>query len=126
MPLFHRPGLRNHDYGLNNVSEDNKGIATPESNSDLEEVYATSYKESGYLEKEDLLLKQILEVYYKFLNMFRKIEDIIALPEPSSNDYVIPLKDGKEPLFLPIYQMSETNLVIVKKYIDNILEKGFI
>jgi hypothetical protein len=60
----------------------------PESNSNLEEVYTTSYKESGYLEKEDLLLKQILEVYYEFLNMFRKIEGIVILPEPSSNDYV--------------------------------------
>ncbi len=101
-------------------------MAMPESNSNPEEVCATSYKESGYPEKEDLLLKQIPEVYYKFLNMFRKIEGIIVLPELSSNNHVIPLKDGKEPLFLLIYQISETNLVIVKKYIDNILEKGFI
>ncbi len=81
---------------------------------------------TGYLEKEDLLLKQILEAYHEFLNMFRKMEGIAALPEPSSDDYVIPLKDSKEPLFLLIYQMSETDLAIVKKYIDNMLEQGFI
>ena len=105
MSLFYRPGLQNqnHDYGLNNISKDNKGIITPESNSNLEEVYTTSYKESGYLEKEDLLLKQILEVYYKFLNIFRKIEDIIVLLELSNNNYIIPLKDNKELLFLLIY-----------------------
>ncbi len=57
MSLFYRPGLQNHNYSLNNISKDNKGIVMPESNSNLEEVYTTSYKESGYLEKEDLLLK---------------------------------------------------------------------
>ena len=60
------------------------------------------------------------------MNIFRKIEGIVVLLELSSNNYIIPLKDNKELLFLLIYQMSETNLVIVKKYIDNILEKGFI
>jgi len=60
------------------------------------------------------------------LDIFRKIEGIAVLLELSSNNYIIPLKDSKELLFLLIYQMSETNLVIVKKYIDNILEKGFI
>ncbi len=105
MSLFYRPSLQNqnHNYGLNNISKDNKGIIILESNSNPEEVYTTSYKESGYLEKEDLLLKQILEVYYKFLNIFRKIEGIVVLPELSSNDYVIPLKDSKELLFLLIY-----------------------
>ena len=58
--------------------------------------------------------------------MFKKLEGTEALPKPSNNDYTIPLKDSKELSSLLIYKMLETNLVIVKKYINNILEKGFI
>ena len=58
--------------------------------------------------------------------MFKKLEGTEALPKPSNNDHIIPLKDSKEPSSLLIYKISETNLVIVKKYINNMLKKGFI
>jgi hypothetical protein len=108
------------------LESDDEGMTTPESDSDLEEVCATSQKESGYPNIEDLLLKQIPEDYHEFLNVFKKLEGTAALPKPSSDDHTIPLKDGKEPPFLPIYQMSETDLATVKKYVDNMLAKGFI
>jgi reverse transcriptase-like protein/uncharacterized protein DUF4939/aspartyl protease len=115
------------DTGISFNTNESEWDTEDTNNSDLEEVCATSQKESGYLEdKEDPLLKQIPEAYHEFLNMFRKKEGTTALPEHTSDDHEIPLKDGREPPFLPIYQMSETDLATVRKYVDDMLAKGFI
>jgi hypothetical protein len=128
MPLFHGPGPRNqnHDYGLDNASEDDEGMATPESDSDPEEVCATSHKESGYPEKEDPLLKQIPEAYHEYKDLFQEEKGIEALPQHGQWDHEIPLEKDKEPPFSPIYQMSESDLGTLREYIDENLAKGFI
>ena len=39
---------------------------------------------------------------------------------------MIPLEEGKSPLFGPIYQLSKKELKVLKEYIDDNLKKGFI
>jgi hypothetical protein len=93
------------------------------------EVCATSQgKESGYTSEEerDPLLKQIPKEYHEFVNMFREETGIEALPQHGQWDHDIPLEEGKEPPFSPIYQMSEADLGTLREYIDENLKKGFI
>ncbi|KAI0995439.1 Transposon Tf2-9 polyprotein [Podosphaera aphanis] len=48
------------------------------------------------------------------------------LPPRRSYDHKIPLKDGKEPPFGPLYGMSRDELMVLKTYIQENLDKGFI
>ena len=41
-------------------------------------------------------------------------------------DHSIPLEEGSKPQFGPIYNLSETELQVLKEYIETNLEKGFI
>jgi hypothetical protein len=41
-------------------------------------------------------------------------------------DHKIPLKEGKEPPFGPLYGMSREEVIVLKQYIQDNLEKGFI
>jgi hypothetical protein len=93
---------------------------------DPEEVCATSRKESGYPTTEDPLLKRIPEEYQEYLNLFKEELGIEALPQHGPWDHDIPLEEGKEPPFSPIYQMSEADLGTLREYIDENLAKGFI
>jgi hypothetical protein len=46
----------------------------------------------------------------------------------SSNewDYAIELEDGKMPPYMPIYNLSQRELAILREYLDSSLEKGWI
>ena len=92
---------------------------------DRGEICATSRKESGY-QAQDPLLKQIPVAYHEFLDMFREETGIEALPKHGKWDHEIPIEEGKEPPFSPIYPMSADDLRTLKEYIDTNLEKGFI
>ena len=48
------------------------------------------------------------------------------MPLYSLYNYKIPLEEGKEPPFLPIYRILEANLGTLKEYINTNLKKGFI
>lgn len=71
-------------------------------------------------------MKQIPKEYHEFVNMFREETGIEALPQHGQWDHDIPLEEGKEPPFSPIYQMSEADLGTLREYIDENLKKGFI
>ena len=63
--------------------------------------------------------------YHDFLDVFSK-KDSDKLPEHRSYDYAIPLVKGKTPSFSALYSISQDELKVLRKYLDNYLPKGFI
>ena len=74
--------------------------------------------------KSDLAIK--LPEYYKdYLDVFdRKKSDKLPLYRPF--DYKIPLQEGKEPPYSPLYSMFRDELQVVRNYLKENLQKGFI
>lgn len=71
-------------------------------------------------------LKQIPVEYKEYEDLFREGPKNEALPKHQPWDHVIPVEEGKSPPFGPLYQLSEKELKVLKEYIDDNLEKGFI
>ena len=67
----------------------------------------------------------IPEEYYDFLDVFSRAESD-KLPPYRLYDHKIDLIPGKEPGYGPLYGMSQAELRVLKKYLDDNLAKGFI
>ena len=67
----------------------------------------------------------MLKKYQDFQGMFKK-EAHEKLPEHQNWDHEILLGRGKKPTYGPIYALSETELKILREYLDKNLKKGFI
>ena len=65
------------------------------------------------------------EEYYEFLDLFSK-KRADTLPERRSYDHKIPLMEGKEPSYGPLYGMSRDKLLVLQKYLTENLKKGYI
>jgi hypothetical protein len=63
--------------------------------------------------------------YKKFAKVFAKPSDV-GLPEHKPWDHEIPLQEGKQPTFKPIYKCSAEELNALREYIDENLRKGLI
>ncbi|EAL23701.1 hypothetical protein CNBA3480 [Cryptococcus deneoformans B-3501A] len=63
--------------------------------------------------------------YHQYLDVFDK-KSADTLPEHRSFDHHIPLEEGKNPPFGPIYNLSEKELEALREYLDENLKKGFI
>ena len=63
--------------------------------------------------------------YHRFLNVFSK-QEADTLPIHCSYDHKIPLEDGKQPTFGALYRMSQDELKVLQKYLDDHLSNGFI
>lgn len=72
------------------------------------------------------VLKRIPAAYKDYEQLFRERPKNEALPRHQPWDHEIPLEPGKTPSFGPIYQQSAAELKVLKDYIDENLEKGFI
>ena len=64
--------------------------------------------------------------YKEYKQLFQEGPKNEALPKHQPWDHVIPMEEGKSPPFGPIYQLSEKELKVLKEYIDDNLQKGFI
>ncbi|TKA43441.1 hypothetical protein B0A49_13588, partial [Cryomyces minteri] len=64
------------------------------------------------------------EIYHEFLDVFSRKESD-KLPEHRDFDHKI-LEEGKEPSFGSLYGMSQDELKVLRKYLDDNLQKGFI
>ncbi|KAI0993735.1 hypothetical protein K3495_g14450, partial [Podosphaera aphanis] len=69
--------------------------------------------------------KRVPTQYHKYGDM---MDELLAnsMPPRRLYDHKIPLKEGKDPPFGPMYGMSREELVVLKNYIQENLEKGFI
>lgn len=95
------------------------------------QIYATTLENikninmsSDKLPKEDWK-KLIPSQYHKYSDMMdEKLAN--SMPPSRPYDHKIPLKCGKEPPFGPLYGMSREELIVLKTYIKENLDKGFI
>ena len=83
--------------------------------------YLSSIAES--LETKKL---EIPEQYHDLVEVFSKAKAHELHPHHGHLDHHIPLEEGAKPVFGPIYNISETELQVLKNYIDENLCKGFI
>ena len=67
----------------------------------------------------------ISEPYQRFRKVFTKAEDV-GLPEHKLWDHEIPLQEGKQPTFKPIYKCTEQELETLREYIEDNIQKGLI
>ena len=58
--------------------------------------------------------------------IFEEREPAQMLPEHKPWDHEIPLQEGKEPAFQPIYRLTEQELKELRTYLDENLAKGYI
>ena len=63
------------------------------------------------------------EVYKKYTDIFSK-ELASILPQNSKYDYTIDLEEGQTPPQMPIYNLSQKELQILREYLDSTLDKG--
>ena len=68
----------------------------------------------------------IPDLYRQYAWMFEEELSAKALPKHQPWDCEIKLEEGKEPPFGPIYQLSEKELEVLRKYIKENLAKKFI
>ena len=73
---------------------------------------------------QDVLRNQVPEEYHDYLDVFsKKLAD--QLPPRRYIDHEIPLEFGKRPYFGPLYNLSQKELEVQKKYIEEQVIKGF-
>ena len=71
---------------------------------------------------EDISLR-LVDHYKDYADIFSE-EKIHALPEHSKYDHKIELEPGTTPPFEPIYPLSESELGVLRKYLDKMLASG--
>lgn len=69
---------------------------------------------------------KILVKYLDFSNVFLVKKALVLLEQTELNEYVIELKNGKQPPYRPIYSSKPVELKTLKIYIKNYLKTGFI
>ena len=74
---------------------------------------------------QDVLRKQGPKEYHEYLDVFGK-ELADQLPPKRYIDHEIPLEFGKRPYFSPLYNLSQKELQVQKRYIEEQVIKGFI
>ena len=77
------------------------------------------------METSDKAPVSIPPEYSEFADLFNK-ESAEQLPEHQPWDHTMPLVEGKQPPFGPIYPLSEFELRSLREYLDENLRKGFI
>lgn len=79
----------------------------------------------GKSPKEKTDAEIVPKEYHQYLDVFDK-KSADTLPEHRSFDHHIPLENGQNPPFGPIYNLSEKELEALREYLDENLKKGFI
>jgi hypothetical protein len=76
-------------------------------------------------EPKETKVEQIPEEYLEYQDVFSKAKGDELAPHRDI-DHSIPLIDGKQPPFGPLYNLSEKELKVLKDYTDEFLNKKFI
>jgi RNase H-like domain found in reverse transcriptase/Reverse transcriptase (RNA-dependent DNA polymerase)/Integrase zinc binding domain/Chromo (CHRromatin Organisation MOdifier) domain/Integrase core domain len=74
----------------------------------------------------DLTKPQIPKEYSDFADVFSEEQSNALPPHRGTLDHHIPLEEGAKPVYGPIYNLSETELQVLKEYIETHLQRGFI
>ncbi|KAL2005298.1 hypothetical protein VTN00DRAFT_2508 [Thermoascus crustaceus] len=70
-------------------------------------------------------MEAVPKEYWDFEEVFKK-QGRGQLPEHQPWDYKIPLKPGTQPVFKPIYPLSEKAHKVLQKYVEKNLKQGYI
>ena len=76
-------------------------------------------------EEEVRIKALVLEEYHEFLPLFTEAVHNV-LPPHCIYDHSIPLKEGSQPLFGPLYSLSRNELIAVREWLDKNLKRGWI
>lgn len=98
-----------------------------EVSNDLDELPRTAYVAfcRGVNEQTQILPVEIPDELRDFEDVFSS-DQAGALPDHSTHDHAIDLKEGKEPPFGPLYNLSEKELGVLREYLDQAMQKGWI
>ena len=100
---------------------------------DAPDTYLTEIKETQQNQEQriyqvsihqDVLQNQVPKEYHEYLDVFSK-ELADQLPPRRYINHEIPLEFGKRPYFGPLYNLSQKELEVQKKYIKEQVIKGF-
>ena len=86
-------------------------------------LFAISVKPSSTTKEESIV--QLPEKYRHYADVFNKVQ-ANKLPHHRPYDCPIDLQPGKEPPWGPIYNLSPTELEVLRGYIEENLANGFI
>jgi hypothetical protein len=89
----------------------------------LADVYACTVGYLGQVEPIQDQEHQIPPQYAEFADL-RSKDKAQTLPEHSSHDLAINLKEGTQPLYKPLYNLSASELEVLRKYIANYIARG--
>ena len=78
------------------------------------------------LQEEVVTPPEIPEEYEESESLFQEETTTAVLPKHQPWDHEIKLQPGKKPGFGPIYSLSEKELQVLRRYLDENLKKGFI
>jgi len=68
----------------------------------------------------------VSEQHHEFLPLIRKILADQLPPYRPGIDHAVRLKEGEAPILGQLYSMSRTELVVLKKWLEENMSKGFI
>ena len=76
--------------------------------------------------EEEVRIKALVpKEYHKFLPLFTEAVHNV-LPPLRIYDHSIPLKEGSQPPFGPLYSLSRNELIAVREWLDKNLKRGWI
>jgi hypothetical protein len=90
------------------------------------ELYSLPEYLSAAQEVAENTTPEIPEQYRDLAEVFSKANSETLPPHRDSLDHAIPLEPDSKPVFGPIYNLSETELQVLREYIDSNLRRGFI
>ncbi|KAH0606496.1 uncharacterized protein H6S33_003330 [Morchella sextelata] len=92
------------------------------------QIFSTTIKEIDQAMGEPLKKDWRNRVPTRYKRFHKMMDEKFAdeMPLRRRYDHQIPLKEGKEPPFGPLYGMSREELIVLKQYIQDNLQKGFI
>src|SRR5205814_6146636 len=92
----------------------------------LDEIYSLPEYLSNLTTEQATESPVIPEEYRDLTEAFSKSKSEELPPHHGSLDHSIPLEKDSKPVFGPIYNLSETELQVLREYIEEKLRKGFI
>lgn len=89
------------------------------------DVYVCMVNSVGQIGPEGVKGGQIPEIYHEFVRLGSK-DDAKALPDHGEQDLAIEMMPGATPPYQPLYGLSATELEILRKYLAEYLQRGWI
>jgi hypothetical protein len=119
-------GVKDHDQGpFRQVDIEDAASFERSMRDPTVDVYACVVNHVGSVQPMSANLGQIPQKYAEFSDVGSE-EDAREIPAPSSHDLSIQTTEGTQPPYQPLYNLSATELEVLRKYLDEYLSRGWI